>query len=215
MTSKVSKAKSQSGAIVSQFGSRTETVQVCVAINNDCSGILRFIIDTGSDWTVIGLHHLTLLVASTAEPIEKIYDRNGSHCYTHRQKMSLESYVYPRFYFGQSYVDSKLIIFRDIKTPLLSIDVAKKLNIVHINTKGSAAHPEFEAKKYAAGATQNPKSILTPFNKGKVFFKCETRCSSSTIDPECGDTKLLKQQILQEYDDVFESQPPIPTTNGI
>ena len=44
---------------------------------------------------------------------------------------------------------------------------------------------------------------------GKVFLNCETRCSSSTIDLECGDTKLLKRQILQEYDDVFESQPPM------
>ena len=58
---KISKAETQSGAIVSQVGSRTETVQIRVAINNDCSGILNFTIDTGSDWTVIGLHHLTLL----------------------------------------------------------------------------------------------------------------------------------------------------------
>ena len=125
------------------------------------------------------------------------------------EKLIPEGYVYARLYFGQSYVDSKLVVFRDIKTTLLSIDIAKKLNIVHINTKGSPEHPEFEAKKYAAGVTQNPKSILTPFNKGKAFLNCETRCSSSTIDPECGNTKLLKQQILQEYNDVFEFQPPM------
>ena len=125
------------------------------------------------------------------------------------EKMALKGYVYARFYFGQSYVDSKLVVFRDIKTLLLSIDVAKKLNIVYINTKGSPEHPEFEPKKYAAGATQNPKSILTPFNKGKIFLNCETRCSSSTIDPERAHIKLLKLQILQEYDDVFESQPPM------
>ena len=106
-------------------------------------------------------------------------------------------------------IQNYVVVFRDIKTPLLSIYVAKKLNIVRINTKGSPEHPEFEAKKYAAGATQNPKSILTPFHKGKVFLNCETRCSSSTIDLECGDTKLLKQKILQKYDDVFESQPPM------
>ena len=47
-SSKISEAEGQSGAIVSQVGSRTETVQVHVAIDNDCSGILRFIIDTGS-----------------------------------------------------------------------------------------------------------------------------------------------------------------------
>ena len=87
--------------------------------------------------------------------------------------MTKEGYVYARFYFGQSYVNSKLIVFRDFKTPLLSIDVAKKLNIIYINTKGSQKHPEFEAKKYAAGATQNQKSILTPFNKDKVFLNCE------------------------------------------
>ena len=125
------------------------------------------------------------------------------------EKMTPEGYVYARFYFGQSYVVSKLVVFRGIKTPLLSIDVAKKLNIVYVNTKKSPEYLEFEAKKYAAGATQNPKLILTPFNKGKVFLNCETRCSSSTIDPECGYTKLFKQQILQEYDDVFESQPPM------
>ena len=84
--------------------------------------------------------------------------------------MTPEGYAYARFYFGQSYVNSKLVVFRDIETPLLSIDVAKKLNIVHINTKGYPEHPEFEVKKYAAGATQNPMSILTPFNKSKVFL---------------------------------------------
>ena len=51
-TLKISEAEAQSGAIVSQVGSKTETVQGRVAIDNDCSGILRFIIDTGSDWTV-------------------------------------------------------------------------------------------------------------------------------------------------------------------
>ena len=40
-----------------------------------------------------------------------------------------------------------------------------------------------------------------------MFLNCETHCFSDTIDPECGDTKLLKQQIIQEYDDAFESQP--------
>ena len=54
LTSKINEAEAQLGAIVSQVGSRTEIVQIRVAIN-DCSGILRFIIDTESDWTVIEL----------------------------------------------------------------------------------------------------------------------------------------------------------------
>ena len=61
LTSKIYEAEAQSGAIVLQVGRRTETVLVHGAINNNYSGILRFIIDTGSDWTVIELHHLTLL----------------------------------------------------------------------------------------------------------------------------------------------------------
>ena len=207
LTSKINEAEAQSEAIVSQVGSRAETVQVRIAIDNDCYGILRFIIDTGSDWTVIGFHHLTLLHLLPSQLKNPTTEMKVTVTAT-GEKMTPEGYFYPRFYFGLSYVDSKLVVFGDIKTPLLSIDVAKKLNIVRINNKGSPEHPEFEAKKYAAGATQNPKSILTPFNKGKVFLNCETR-SSSTIDPECGDTKLLKQQILQEYDDVFESQPPM------
>ena len=50
LPSKISEAEAQSGAVVSQVESRTETVQIRVAIDNDCSGILPFIINTGSDW---------------------------------------------------------------------------------------------------------------------------------------------------------------------
>ena len=94
-------------------------------------------------------------VAFTAEPIEKAHNRNESRCYGHRRKMTPKGYVYARFYFGQSYVDLKLVIFIDIKTPLLCIDIAKKLNIVYINNKGSIEHPEFKPKKCAAETITN------------------------------------------------------------
>ena len=109
---------------------------------------------TDDNWT-----SLFNSVASTVEPIEKPRAEMKATVTATGQKMTPEGYVCARFYFGQSYVDSKLVVFRDIKTPVLSINVAKKLKIVYINTKGSPEHPEFEAKKYAAGATQNPKSI--------------------------------------------------------
>ena len=83
--SKISEAEAHLGAIVSQVGSRTETVQVSVAIDNDCSGILRFIIDTGSDWTVIGLHHLTLLHLLPSQ-LKKPTTEMKATCYSHRQK---------------------------------------------------------------------------------------------------------------------------------
>ena len=124
LTSKISEAEAQSGAIVSQVGSRTETVQVRVVIDNNCSGILRFIIDTGSDWTVIALHHLILLHLLPSQ-LKKPTTEMKATVTAIGEKMTPEGYVYARFYFGQSYVDSKLVVFRDIKTPLLSIDVAK------------------------------------------------------------------------------------------
>ena len=155
LPSKISEAEAQSGATESQVGSRTETVQVRVAIDNDCSGTLRFIIDTGSDWTVIGLHHLTLLHLLPSQ-LKKPTTEMKATVTAIGEKMTPEGYVYARFYFGQSYVDSKLVVFRDIKTPL-PINVAKKLNSVYINIKGSPEYLEFEAKKYAAGATQNTK----------------------------------------------------------
>ena len=74
-----------------------------------------------------------------------------------------------------------MVVFRDIKAPLLSIDVAKKLNIVNINTKGSPEHHEFEPKKCAAGTTQNPKSILTPFNEGKMFLNLKPVVSRAQL----------------------------------
>ena len=67
-------------------------------------------------------------------------------------------------------VDSKLVVFIDVKTPLLCIDFAKKLNIVHINTKGSPEHRDFKPKKSEAEATQNTKSNLIPFQKNKRCF---------------------------------------------
>ena len=78
LTTKISEAEAQSGAIVSQVGSRTETVQVRVPIDSDCSGILRFIIDTGSDWTVIGLHHLTLLHLLPSQLKKPITEMNAT-----------------------------------------------------------------------------------------------------------------------------------------
>ena len=86
------------------------------------------------------------------------------------EKMTPEGYVYARFYFGLSYVDSKLVVFGNIKTPLLSIDVAKKLNIVHINTKGSPEHPEFLPK-----AATNRQRLETIQTGSRTLTPAETR----------------------------------------
>ena len=102
LTSKINEVKAQSGAIVSQVGSKTETVQVRVAIDNDCSGILRFIIDTGSDWTVIGLHHLSLLHLLPSQLKKPTTEMKVTATVT-REKITPEGFVYAKFYFGQSY----------------------------------------------------------------------------------------------------------------
>ena len=66
-------------------------------------------------------------VAYTTEPIEEATTEMKVTVTATGEKMTPEGYVYARFYFEQSYVDSKLVVFRDIKIPLLSIDVAKKV----------------------------------------------------------------------------------------
>ena len=90
--SKISEAEAQSGAIVSQVGSRTKTVQVRIVIDRDCSGILCFIINTGSDWTVIGLHHLTLLHLLPSQLKKPTTEMKATVTATSK-KMTLEGYV--------------------------------------------------------------------------------------------------------------------------
>ena len=87
----------QSGAIVLQVGSRTKTIQVRVAIDNDCSGILRFIIHTWSDWTVIGLHYLTLLHLLPSQLKNPTTEMKATVTAT-GEKMTPEGYVYARFF---------------------------------------------------------------------------------------------------------------------
>ena len=48
----------ESGAVVSQIGSKTETVLVRVSINKCACKGMRFIVDTGFDWCVIGPQNL-------------------------------------------------------------------------------------------------------------------------------------------------------------
>ena len=80
-----------------QVGSRTETIQVRVAIDNDCSGILRFIIHTWSDWTVIGLHYLTLLHLLPSQLKNPTTEMKATVTAT-GEKMTPEGYVYARFF---------------------------------------------------------------------------------------------------------------------
>ena len=57
LASKINEAEAQLGAIGLQVGGRTETVSELVTVNNDCFGILRLLIDTRANWTVVRLHY--------------------------------------------------------------------------------------------------------------------------------------------------------------
>ena len=53
-------------------------------------------------------------------------------------------------------------------------------------------------------------SILLPVDSDLVFLNTELHCcSSKTNDPRIPDAELLRQHLLEEFHDVFASQPPM------
>ena len=74
---------------------------------------MLLIFDTGSDWTVIELRHLTLLHLLPSQLKKPTTEMKATVTAT-GEKTTPKRYVYAKFYFGQLYVDSKLVVFGDI-----------------------------------------------------------------------------------------------------
>ena len=93
---------------------------------------MRFIVDTGSDWCVIGpqnLRELWLTPSCLQTPTTEMCNTITA---TGKQMLP-DGYIDARFSYGCKQADSKLVVFKNIKTPLLSVDVLQQLNIVVIN----------------------------------------------------------------------------------
>ena len=57
------------------------------------------------------------------------------------EQMLLEGHIASRFYDGCKQVDLRLVIFKNIKTLLLSVNVMHKLNIFGIHSVKSSVNP--------------------------------------------------------------------------
>ena len=117
-----------------------------------------------------------------------------------------DGYIDARFSYGCTQADSKLVAFKNIKTPLLSVNVLQQLKIVLIHLTESVSPPE-QAHTSLNRASLSDSSILFPFDSNHVFLSAELHCCSKTNDARIPDAELLRQRLLEELHDVFESQP--------
>ena len=109
-------------AVVSQTGSKTKTVLVGrVSINKRACRVMRFIVDTGSDWCVIdpqNFHELGLTPSCLQTPTAEMCNTVAAA----GEQMLPDGYIDARFFYGCKQAGSKLVVFKNIKTPLLSVE---------------------------------------------------------------------------------------------
>ena len=74
-----------------------------------------------------------------------------------------DGYIDATFSYGCKQVDSKLVVFTNIKTPLLSLDALQQLNIVVIHLAESSVSPPEQAHTSLNRITLSDSSILLPF----------------------------------------------------
>ena len=131
ITSDTDEPALESDAVVSQIGSKTETVLVRVSIYKCACKVMRFIVDTGSDCCVIDPQNLrelgltpSFLQTPTAEMCNTVTATG--------EQMFPDGYIDARFSYGCKQADSKFVVFKNIKALLLSVDVLQQLHIVVI-----------------------------------------------------------------------------------
>ena len=90
------------------------------------------------------------------------------------------------------------------------MDVLQQLKIVVIHLTQSSVRPPEQAHTFLNRASLSDSSILLPFNPDHIFLNTELHCCfSKTNDARIPDAELLRQHLLKEFHDVFESQPPM------
>ena len=108
---------------------------VRISINKRACEVMRFIVDTGSDYCVIGPQNLCELGLTpscfqTAEMCNTVTVIG--------EQMLPDGYIHVRFSYGCKKADSKVVVFKNIKTLLLFVDVLQQLNIVVIHLTESS-----------------------------------------------------------------------------
>ena len=180
-----------------------------VSINNRACRVLSFIVDTDSDWCVIGPQNLrelgltsSCLQTPTAEMCNTVTATG--------EQMLPDGYIDARFSYGCKQANLNLVVFKNIKTPLLSVNVLQQLNIVVIHLAESSVNLPEQAHTSFNRISLSDLSILLSFDSDLVFLNTELHCCcSKTNNTRITDAELLRQHLLEEFHDVFESQPPM------
>ena len=121
-----------------------------------------------------------------------------------------DGYIDARFSYGRKQANSKLVVFKNTKTPLLSVDVLQQLNIVVIHLAESFVNLPEQAHTSLNRISLSDSSILLWFDFDLVFLNTELHfCCSITNNARITDPELFRQHFLEEFQDVFESQPPM------
>ena len=90
------------------------------------------------------------------------------------------------------------------------MDVLQQLKIVVIHLTQSSVSPPEQEHTSLNKASLSDSSIFLPFDSDHVFLNTELHCcSSKTNEARMPDAELLRQHLLEEFLDVFQSQPPM------
>ena len=173
-----------SGAIISHIGTQTERVLVDLRMEAGGHHQANFVIDTGSDWTVISSQDLMRLGWTKLDLNDPTAQMKNTTTAT-GEKMAPFGYVKAQLRYGNKQALSKIVVFEEDTTPLLSISLLKELDIVQINAQNTSR-------------TETPlvNKIIAPLNEEvEVFLASEE------------DNK--KKQIIEEFNEVFKAQSQI------
>ena len=177
-------AMKTSGAIVASMETKTEMVNIHVHTDLGGDRVVKFMIDTGSDWTVVGFKDLNLF-GIHEQNLKKPTKEMKATITATSQTMVPRGYVDAVLKYGGKETSSKLVVFENVQTPLLGINVLKTLGIVQINTDSE--------NLLEAHANQ----VVVPFGVGKVFLSSHvTRCDKDVVAKD--EKTLIKQQLLNQ-----------------
>jgi len=178
------KSEKHSGAIISHVGTQTEKVTVDVHTEAGGNHQVKFIIDTGSDWTVVSPRDL-MKIGLTKQDLKNPTNQMKNTATATGEKMTAHGFVNADLRYGNKQAQSDIVVFEGVTTPLLSINALKDLDIIRINAKM---------------ASETPPPMVRDV------------CFASTISrtAECiPEEDAMKKQLLEEFNDVFETQPPM------
>lgn len=178
------------GQVICTLGGKTATkrVKVRITTSRKMHVPIRTLVDTGSDWDCFGPRHMPTLGL-------KLQDLNpptrAMNCTKNATgtRMQCLGFIHSTVEFGTKSVIRDLVFYRDIETPLLSIETLEDLGIVKIYLEPS--EPDME------DTDKNSNVNVTVTDPGEVHDKRPAFCQK---DP----SQITREDLINEFQDVFE-----------